>query len=812
MAAIQSLGVGSGLLTSDLVDKIVASERNATDARMDAKKAEIDAKVSAFGAVKNSIDALRSTAKALGDAATLLVNTATSSDTAIAAAATNKAGPGVHTVEVDALARAHTIASKHFDDITSIVGTGTLAFSFGTTTFTAQGDYDSFTENPQRSAASIVIDDSHATLAGVRDAINAAAIGVTANIVNDGAGYRLVIRANDLGAANSMQITATEGATAGLSALAFNAGASAPDTNMTQTIAAQDARVSIDGLAITRDTNSISGVVDGVTFDLRAVNAGEPAIVTVQQDASAIADKMSSFVDAFNDVRALTNQLTAFDATDNKGSLLTGDPTVRGIRNQLQRLLLNAVSGLSSASVKSLVDVGVTSDQNNQYFLVLDRAKLSAALAKDPTGVQGLLATQSAASDSLVDVVGFSSRTAAGTYAVDVSRSATHGSVVGASLGGAFAPITIDATNDALGVSIDGIGSGSIALTHGTYATPAAFAAELQNRINLDSALKTAGVSAIVTYDATDNHFEISSARYGSASSVGITSVAAGTLAAFGFDVTAARTGLDVAGTINGLPANGNGQFLSVPSGPQPATSGFVRGASIGGFATPLTVDGTNDSFAVRVDGIASNAIVLTDGAYASGDALATEIQNQINADAALVAAGASVAVAYDAVEQRFTITSTSVGANSSVAFATVGSAVTATLGFGVGAGTGGRDAATAADSAAGLSLQIAGDTLGDRGSVTLVRGVMNRIDLALADAMSSSGVFASKQTGFDAQLQKLADEKDAFDKRMTALQTRLQTQFAAADALISKLNSTSSYLSQQLAALPLANTKDKSS
>ena len=116
MASIQSLGIGSGLLTSDLIDKIISSERDATDARMTAKKAEIDAKVSAFGAVKNTIDALRTNAKALGDASSLLINTATSSDpSSVSATATNKAQGGVHTVEVTSLARAHTIASRRFD-------------------------------------------------------------------------------------------------------------------------------------------------------------------------------------------------------------------------------------------------------------------------------------------------------------------------------------------------------------------------------------------------------------------------------------------------------------------------------------------------------------------------------------------------------------------------------------------------------------------------------------------------------------------------------------------------------------------------
>jgi flagellar hook-associated protein 2 len=83
----------------------------------------------------------------------------------------------------------------------------------------------------------------------------------------------------------------------------------------------------------------------------------------------------------------------------------------------------------------------------------------------------------------------------------------------------------------------------------------------------------------------------------------------------------------------------------------------------------------------------------------------------------------------------------------------------------------------------------------------------MNRIDQALNNALSFGGLFANKQTSLDAQAKDLADQKTAFDARMTALTTRLQTQFAAADALISQLNSTSTFLSQQLNALPLSSS-----
>jgi len=139
----------AGTLMPAFADHLTISHDDATDARMTAKKAEIDAKVSAYGAVKNTIDALRTKAKALGDASSLLTNTTTSSNpSAVSATATNAARAGVHTVEVSALARAHTIASRRFDDITSVVGSGTLTIRFGTTTFNQAGNYQEQSGQP----------------------------------------------------------------------------------------------------------------------------------------------------------------------------------------------------------------------------------------------------------------------------------------------------------------------------------------------------------------------------------------------------------------------------------------------------------------------------------------------------------------------------------------------------------------------------------------------------------------------------------------------------------------------------------------
>ena len=219
MASIQSLGIGSGLLTSDLVEDIIGAEREATDLRLDAQRAEVDARISSFASIRSTVDQLRSATATLSGNGGLISNTTTSSNAdSVTATASTSASVGVHTVEVQSLARKATLASMRYEDIDSVVGDGTLDIRFGTTTLDGDDNYDTFTENEERAAVSIEIDNSNNTLAGVRDAINDANAGITASIVNDGDGYVLVLASDSAGADNSLEVTVTEGSTAGLSA------------------------------------------------------------------------------------------------------------------------------------------------------------------------------------------------------------------------------------------------------------------------------------------------------------------------------------------------------------------------------------------------------------------------------------------------------------------------------------------------------------------------------------------------------------------------------------------------------------------
>ncbi len=804
MASIQSLGVGSGLLTSELVEDIIAAEREATDLRLDAKRAEFEAKISAFGAIRSSLDSLTSAAGGVGNSDTLLLNTVSSTnEAAVTATASAGANPALHTVEVLATARAHTLTSIRFDSVDDVIGEGTLDFRFGATTF-VNGNYDTFTENPERASGQITIDSSNSTVAGVRDAINAAGIGVEASIVNDGEGFVLVLKSDRTGEDHSMEIVATEGASPGLGALNFNATDNTPGTNFTQTVDADDAIVVIDGITVTRETNTIDEVIPDVTFTAVGNNAGAPATISIVQDAGGIADKMQAFVDAYNALKSLTDNLTEFDADEGVGALLTGDSTVRTLMSQLRRFMTRSVAEVESTSIRALIDIGISTNQNAGFQLEFSRSDFESAITGNTDDVMALLADQRRASDNQISFNSFQTGTQAGTYDVEITQAAAQGSYTGSAVAGLAGPITIDDDNDALTVTVNGSSSGEVLLAQGTYADGGELATEIQTQLNL--ALQDAGATVEVIYDETAQTLSITSSTYGSGSNVGIDVVDTNTLALLGLDVSAAENnvGLDVRGTVNGIEGTGTGQFLSIPSGPTPATSGVYEGQSIAAFDTPpLTIDSDNDTFRVSVDGTLSNDIVLTAGDYASGAALASEIESQINADTTLTAVEKSVSVTFDAANNRFEITSASTGPGSSVNLTFAEAGVVSDLGLNVAIGAPGRAASSVADPAAGIQLRVQGTAVGERGTVTLVRGVMNQIESFLGQLTDLEGSLTNKEDGLDEQLSAIDEEAQDFSKRMDLLEERLRIQFAAADALISTLNNTSDFLTSQLATLP---------
>ena len=384
MASISSLGLGSGLDIRGLVDQLVAAETQPAINRLNIKEANLQAKLSAFGNMKSALSGLQDALTTLSDVGTQRASTSSNQDVLVASS--NDTGAlGDYHIDVALLARAHSLASKSYSDPTDVVGTGTITIAFGTTDYNSGTDtYNGFTANPDKSSQLITIDDTNNTLEGIRDAINDADFGVNAVVVNDGIGYRLLLNSEETGADNSLQITVAEGGISGLNDLAFNASA----TNLTQTTAASDAQLTINGLGVISDSNVVTEAIQGVTLDIKDASNGEEIKVSVAMNSGAVVSSVNVFISQYNAVMDQIQSLTDYNVESQQGSVLTGDSSVRSLQNQLRNALFDTVEG-SSESYRFLVDLGVTTDENGK--LTLDSQRLDTALDEDHEAVAGLL-------------------------------------------------------------------------------------------------------------------------------------------------------------------------------------------------------------------------------------------------------------------------------------------------------------------------------------------------------------------------------------------------------------------------------------
>lgn len=599
MASISSPGIGSGLDITSILKQLMDIERRPL-AELDRKEAGLQARLSAYGALKGALSGFQGAAAALNDLSKFETRKATSADTSIfSASASSSAVAGNYAVEVKQLAQAQKLASKAFTNSTDSVGTGTITIQFGTTSGGV------FTANPAKAAQTVTIDAGHATLAGIRDAINAAKVGVSASILNDGTGNKLVFSSSDTGAANSLRITVSDTSDAsntddaGLSQLAYDpAGALGSGKNLTETVAAQNALLKVDGIDnISKASNTVSDVIQGVTLSLvKQSAANTPTALSVAADTAGVKTAVEGFVQAYNDLNSTMKDLTGYDAATKQGSVLQGDATALGVMAQIRRALNTPISGLTG-SVTLLSQIGITAQKDGT--LALDSGKLATALGNSVSDVAGLFAGVGKSTESLIRYVSATDKTQPGSYAVTVSQQATRGALNGAGTAaladsvtaGTFdAAFVVDASNDTLAVKINGVQSGTITLAQGSYTTAAALIAEIQSKLNGDTTLKAAGVTASVTFDTASDRLTITSDRYGSASTVEVTSVDTGSAATLGLSAATGTAGLDVAGTINGIAATGSGQILAGAAGStveglrlevlggSSATLGFSRG------------------------------------------------------------------------------------------------------------------------------------------------------------------------------------------------------------------------------------------
>lgn len=393
---ITSQGVGSSLDVAGIVSKLMDIERVPLT-RLDTKKASYDAKISSLGSIKAKLSTLQSTLTGLRYGTSFQASAVASSNTSIVqASGSSSTAIGNYSVDVSTLAQSQKLVAAGQADSTATIGSGTsttLTIDFGTI---AGGTFDSgtgtysgatFTSNGG-GTHDVIIDSSNNTLEGIRDAINTANIGVTANIVNDGDAtnpYRLVL-SSATGADQSIKISVAGDAT--LSSLLSEDPAGTQ--NLSQTLAAQDASFTVDGLAITKSSNTVTDVISGVTLNLTGAAPGTPVTVSVTQDTDSIKTSIEDFVNAYNDLYDEIKTQTDSGYSSGKAGALASDSATRQILSSIRDELNTAVTGITG-SYTNLSSIGVSFQQDGT--LSLDSSQLTTALQADSTNVSDLFSS-----------------------------------------------------------------------------------------------------------------------------------------------------------------------------------------------------------------------------------------------------------------------------------------------------------------------------------------------------------------------------------------------------------------------------------
>ncbi|MFL9904776.1 flagellar filament capping protein FliD [Paraburkholderia sp. RL17-337-BIB-A] len=558
----------------------------------------VQTEISAYGQLSSALSTFQQSLTQLTLPTEFQTFSATSSNTSVlSASAVVGAQPGTYTVDATQLAQAQSLATAGQASLNTHLSGGsgntTVTFAFGTQSGTTQSGM-TFTPNLSQSGGSITINSSNDTLSGLRDAINNANLGVTASIVNDGSNtpYHLVLTSNQTGANESMQIS-VQGDASISSLLTYPPGTG--DT-MTQTVAAQNANLTVNGLALSSSTNTVATALPGLALNLQQTGT---STVTVANNTSGVQTNIDNFVSAYNTLQSTISSLTAYNSGGTNGPLI-GDATTMQIENQLQGVIASQLQG-TGGGYASLSAVGIA--VNNDGTLSVDDSTLSQALQSNPNQFAALFGTAGSATNSNVTYLIGGTNTKPGSYAVNITQAATQGTFTGSSAPSTN-PTTIPSGGLPLTVTVDGVMT-NVTLGAGTY-TPSQLATALQTTINTDATLQQAGVSVNVTQNS--GVLNVASTSYGSQSSVSITGTGAAQL--FG-SASTSIAGLDVQGTIGGYVATGSGQVLTVGnSGPAAGMEIQVTGTSTGALGNVNYSQG----YASLLNGVVTNATDATSG------------------------------------------------------------------------------------------------------------------------------------------------------------------------------------------------------
>ena len=577
-------GIVSGL-PPDLIDQIIKAEREPIN-RLTQRQADLESDREAWGTVTQKLSGIRSSLDDVRRAGSFDgLFEATSSSDAVDVSVTGSPRSGSATFEVLQLAQAEQQASSE-----SFAG---LEAELGDREFSLNG-VDLRSDLGEG-----------ATLGDLVDAINDAGLGVNARTLQVSPGeHRLVLEADETGASSAFDVSAD----------GWEGGAEA----FTVTRGAQDAELDFGGISVTRPSNTIDDLEDGLTLDLRQAGTG-PVTVTSGRDVDAAVEQVSTLVERINGAISTLQDLTAYDPESGEAGPLQGDTTARAIINDLRQSVAGLANPDGGEGFRLASDIGI--ELTRRGGLTLDESALREAFEADFDAAASLLTQGGSSSDETVArVTGASRATAPGEYEVEVTTAAEVARLTGA--------VELPPPSNPQRLLISAGGTS-------TTVTISNEASKAQAIAQINDALAQAGMDAVTVHENDDGIVEFVESRYGSGRTIEVAEATTGDLANADPDDPAdwnelgSATGVDAVAEIAGQTVTGRGQSVTVPEGD--AEGLRFRAAGAAGETATLTardgIGGTLDKALARMEGAGGSVRRASDAMQSRIDQMQSRIE-----------------------------------------------------------------------------------------------------------------------------------------------------------------------------------------
>ena len=460
---LSNLGVGSGINTTELIKALVDADTAPQKSNLDSLEEKTKDKISTFGILKSNLQDFKNILKDIQTQREFgYIGNSSDSTVATLTATGSKAGSDINSsLTVTTLASSHTLTGPTLASPSSTVGQRNITINFGTwSADPTAGGGQSFTSNGQSQIS--VAATSSTTLSDLRDAINNAATDsdndgtkdVLASIIYDGSNYMLMLK-SESGASNEMKVTDSHATPA----YAYD---TTDGAQLTQRVQGLNSAFTVDGISMTRSSNSVDDLFDGFTLDLKKTSSSAVRISS-SVDLDGVSDLMRGYVDTYNQVMLNLTAMGANDPIDNENDgALIGDSTLREIKEELREMSSTAIKGYEGGPYY-LSYLGVSTERDGS--LSFDKKQLESQFKSRPETVRAFFTNNFATSNSNITITEFSFlNTKPGSYAFSTDGSThTIGGVSATKNGDVYSVASGDPTG--LGITVangSGVTSGTI--------------------------------------------------------------------------------------------------------------------------------------------------------------------------------------------------------------------------------------------------------------------------------------------------------------------------------------------------------------